>query len=150
MQSDRPAPTVARESGFTEVGAWEDIGGGWRPLHGSFRDLGYSVEWHDFKTTKDLDWSGSFHPGGVEICLNLAGRGEVRAGSRQLEFSPLTVGFYLQGECGAVASDTNSSLSSIPATSWRVTSLQKNRGCILACEVCSRNGDPPRYRKPHA
>ena len=98
MHSDRPAPTAGRESGFTEVGAWENIGGGWRPLHGSFRDLGYSVEWHDFKTSKDLDWSGSFHPGGLEICLNLAGCGEVRAGSRQLAFSPLTVGFYLQGE----------------------------------------------------
>ena len=85
-------------AGFTEAGAWQPVGDGWQPLHGNFHDLGYSVEWHDFETAKDLDWSGSFHPGGVEICLNLAGCGEVRAGSRELEFAPLTKGFYLQGE----------------------------------------------------
>jgi len=82
---------------FTEAGAWHPVGNGWKPLHGSFRELGFSVEWHDFETARDLDWSGSFHPGGVEICLNLAGSGEVRAGSRQLELSSLTAGFYLQG-----------------------------------------------------
>jgi AraC-like DNA-binding protein len=74
------------------------VGNGWKPLHGSFRDLGFSVEWHDFETAEDLDWSGSFHPGGVEICLNLAGRGEVRAGGRQLELASQTAGFYLQGQ----------------------------------------------------
>src|SRR5688572_732888 len=83
---------------FTEAGVWQPVGTGWQPLHGSFRDLGFSVEWHDFETARDFDWSESFHPGGVEICLNLAGRGEVRAGSRQLELSPLTAGFYLQGQ----------------------------------------------------
>jgi AraC-like DNA-binding protein len=98
LKSGQPARTTGREPAFTEAGAWENIGEGWRPLHGSFRDLGYSVEWHDFDTADDLDWAGSFHPGGVEICLNLAGRAEVRAGGRQLEFSPLTAGFYLQSD----------------------------------------------------
>lgn len=83
---------------FTEAVAWQPVGKGWQRLHGSFHDLGFSVEWHDFETARDLDWSGSFHPGGVEICLNLAGSGEVRAGNRQLEFLPLTAGFYLQGQ----------------------------------------------------
>lgn len=69
---------------------------GWRPLHGSFHDLGYSVEWHDFQTERELDVSGSFHPGSVEICLNVAGRAEVRAGEQYLELAPLTVGFYGQ------------------------------------------------------
>lgn len=95
---DESALATRRGSCFTEAGAWENIGQGWRPLHGNFRDLGYSVEWHDFHAAGDLDWSGSFHPGGVEICLNLAGRGAVRAGRRQLELSPLTAGFYCQGE----------------------------------------------------
>ncbi len=81
---------------FSEAGAWREVGEGWRPLSGSFRDLGYSVEWHDFSTDQDLDWSPSFHPAGIEICLNLAGRGEVRAGDRQLELAPLTAGFYFQ------------------------------------------------------
>src|SRR6185295_14895339 len=57
--------------GFSETAAWKGVGRGWQQLHGSFEDLGFSVEWHDFETARDLDWSGSFHPSGVEICLNL-------------------------------------------------------------------------------
>lgn len=85
-----------RTGAFSEAAAWESVGEGWRPLQGSFRDLGFSVEWHDFTTEQDLDWSPSFHPGGVEICLNLDGRGEVQAGRRRLELSPKTAGFYFQ------------------------------------------------------
>jgi AraC-like DNA-binding protein len=81
---------------FSEVPAWETVGGGWQPLQGSFRDLGYSVEWHDFTTGQDLNWSPSFHPDGVEMCLNLSGCGEVEAGDRRLELSPETAGFYFQ------------------------------------------------------
>ena len=67
-------------------------------MPGGFRDLGYSVEWHDFITERDLDWSASFHTKGMEICLNLAGRGEVQAGDRQLALTPLTAGFYCQNK----------------------------------------------------
>ncbi len=81
---------------FSEATAWRNVGEGWRPLSGSFRDLGYSVEWHDFTTDQDFDWAPSFHPGGVEICLNLAGRGEVQTGASQLDLPPLTAGFYFQ------------------------------------------------------
>src|SRR6187402_1033984 len=98
METDPPAQKWRSEPIFTEAGAWQTIGDGWRPLHGNFRDSGYSVEWHDFNTERDLDWSRSFHPRGVEICLNLAGRGEVRAGNRHLELAPSTAGFYLQNE----------------------------------------------------
>ena len=90
------APKRART--FSEAAAWQSVGEGWRPLSGSFRDLGYSVEWHDFTADRNLDWSPSFHPGGVEICLNLAGRGEVTAGDRQLDLAPLTAGFYFQNK----------------------------------------------------
>jgi AraC-like DNA-binding protein len=83
---------------FSEAPAWESVGDGWRPLHGSFRDLGYSVEWHDFTTRKDLDWSRSFHPNSVEVCLNVSGHGEVQAGRRSLELATSTAGFYAQKE----------------------------------------------------
>ena len=83
---------------FSETSAWSDVRAGWQHLHGSFRDLGYSIEWHDFTTARNLDWSRSFHPGGVEICLNLSGHGAVQAGDEKLEFAPLTAGFYLQSE----------------------------------------------------
>lgn len=71
---------------------------GWRHLHGGFREFGYSIEWHDFQTERDLDWSRSFHPGGLEICLNLAGCGEVQAGNRTLALASSTAGFYVQSD----------------------------------------------------
>jgi len=81
---------------FSEARAWRAVGTGWRRLHGSFRDLGCSIEWHDFEARRDLDWASSFHPGGLEICLNLAGRGRVQAGPRHLELEAGTAGFYVQ------------------------------------------------------
>ncbi len=96
--SNRIASSLADTGPFSEAGAWESVGEGWKPLQGSFRDLGYSVEWHDFTTDRDLDWAPSFHPEGIEICLNLSGRGEVHAGKRQLELAPRTGGFYFQNK----------------------------------------------------
>src|SRR5277367_6096236 len=83
---------------FSEATAWEGVGEGWRQLHGNFRELGYSIEWHDFSAKRDLEWSRSFHPGSLEICLNVAGRGQVRAGRRSLELGASTAGFYAQNE----------------------------------------------------
>lgn len=67
-------------------------------MHGSFRDLGYSIEWHDFQAQADLDWAKSFHASSLEICLNLAGHGQVQAGPRKIEFAPMTAGLYLQDQ----------------------------------------------------
>ena len=79
---------------FSEAGAWRDVGGGWQPLFGSFRGAGFSIEWHDFFAKREFDWGASFHPGGVELCLNLEGCGFVAAGKNRAEFSPGTAGFY--------------------------------------------------------
>jgi AraC-like DNA-binding protein len=79
---------------------------GWQHLHGSFRDLGYSLEWHDFTAGAELDWARSFHPESVEICLNLAGHGTVQAGDSRLELAPQTAGFYLQNEPRLLATRT--------------------------------------------
>jgi len=95
--SGRPSPGRIRVP-FTEASAWEPVGDGWQPLHGNFRDQGFSIEWHDFTTGGDLEWSRSFHPAGVEICLNLSGHGEVRAGGRELALEPFTTGFYGQSQ----------------------------------------------------
>lgn len=83
---------------FTERPAWNAIGDGWRHLHGSVRGAGVSFEWHDFKTHSEFDWGKSFHPGSVEVCLNLAGNGNVVSDGQQAAFTPLTVGFYRRGE----------------------------------------------------
>jgi AraC-like DNA-binding protein len=81
---------------FSETKAWEGVGAGWRQLHGNYRELGFSFEWHDFTARREMDWGQSFHPGSVEICLNLAGRAGVTDSSRELCFTPLTAGFYCQ------------------------------------------------------
>ena len=79
---------------FTEAEAWRNVGKGWQPLFSGFRGAGYSIEWHDFFTRREFDWGASFHPDGVELCLNLNGRGFVECGQRRMEFTPNTVGFY--------------------------------------------------------
>lgn len=82
---------------FGEAEAWHAVGRGWRQLFGSFRHLGFSFEWHDFLLNEGLDWSRSFHPGSIEICLNLVGHGTVATANARAEFAPLTAGFYRAG-----------------------------------------------------
>lgn len=83
---------------FSEASAWDSIGEGWRPLFGSFRELGFSFEWHDFTTVQDLDWSRSFHPGALELCLNLEGRARLSKGDDTVDIQSRTVLFYFQGK----------------------------------------------------
>ncbi len=88
---------------FSEAGAWRDVGGGWQPLFGSFRGIGFSIEWHDFFAKREFDWASSFHPGCVELCLNLEGRGQVSGKNNCAEFTPGTAGFYHRREEPLVA-----------------------------------------------
>src|SRR5208282_2911405 len=83
---------------FTERPAWRAVGDGWRHLHGSVCGAGVSFEWHDFKTNREFDWGKTFHPGSVEVCLNLEGCGRVAFNNRDATFAPLTAGFYRRGE----------------------------------------------------
>ena len=94
--SPEPGFKVAPE--FTERPAWQAIGDGWRHLHGSVRGAGVSFEWHDFEAHEEFDWGRSFHPGSIEICLNLAGAGRVAFNGLELRLTPLTAGFYRRGE----------------------------------------------------
>src|ERR1700722_10760692 len=102
-QKSKKSP-VGGGAAFSEMDVWKPFGPGWRKLHGSFRDAGYSVEWHDFTTTDALDWSKTFHPGSLEICLNLSGNAIVRAGGETLELAALTAGFYAQNNSSLTAS----------------------------------------------
>lgn len=83
---------------FAEAPAWKTVGPGWRPLFGSFHDLGFSFEWHDFTAQEDLDWARSFHPGSVELCLNLDGLGTLSDGRNKVELLPENFAFYFQGQ----------------------------------------------------
>lgn len=79
---------------LAEKGAWRNVPQGWRQLYGDFERLGISVEWHDFQTSRQLDWGRSFHPQSIEFCLNLGGRGAVGNATSRGEFVPGTSGYY--------------------------------------------------------
>lgn len=93
--ADTPNTGVATP--FAEAKVWRPVGSGWQPLYGSFQGLGFSVEWHDFEAKQEFDWSASFHPDCVELCLNLAGEGFVEGGGQRADITPLSVAFYRQG-----------------------------------------------------
>jgi len=97
LASDRKIE-LAVAAAFSERPAWRSVGDGWRHIHGSVRGAGVSFEWHDFTVQGEFDWGQSFHPGSVEVCLNLEGHGHVTGNGRAADFSPLTVGFYRRGE----------------------------------------------------
>ncbi len=90
----RGLPSTEGDVGFSEASAWRDIGAGWQPLFGNFRGVGYSIEWHDFFAKREFDWSASFHPGCLELCLNLDGCGFVESRGDRTVFEPNTAGFY--------------------------------------------------------
>lgn len=92
-KSNHQATGIGGEN-FSESRAWRDVGAGWQPLFGNFQGVGYSIEWHDFQTRQELDWSQSFHPDCVELCLNLNGTGFVEGRGSRAEFTPKTAGFY--------------------------------------------------------
>lgn len=66
---------------------------GWLQLYGDFDRLGVSVEWHDFRTERSLDWGSSFRPRSVEFCLNVEGRGAVGDLARA-DYFPGSAGYY--------------------------------------------------------
>src|SRR5207248_4151737 len=54
-----------------------------------------SIEWHDFRTARPLDWGRSFHPRSLDVCLNLDGRGAVGAqGHGRSDYLPGNSGYY--------------------------------------------------------
>jgi AraC family transcriptional regulator len=81
-----------------EASAWCDITGTWRPLYGSFFQQGISVEWHDFTLAEDMDWSRSFHAGGLEICLNFSGAARLYDGAAVRELPPGALAIYTTRE----------------------------------------------------
>lgn len=107
MPSNRPRttskPLRAGLLPFAESLAWQSVGEGWRPLFGKFKEVGLSFEWHDFRSASDLDWARSFHPGSLELCLNLTGNAVLNTGQSPIELPPRSVTFYHQGEPPLVA-----------------------------------------------
>jgi len=76
---------------IAERGAWREVPKGWRQLWGDFNRLGVSLQWHDFRTERSLDWGLSFHPRSLEFCLNVEGRGAV---GHRADYVPGSAGYY--------------------------------------------------------
>mgnify|MGYP002630515779 CR=1 FL=1 len=83
---------------FSERPFWQAWPGAWHPLCGSFGEMGWSFEWHDFESATQVEWGKSFHPLGLEVCLNLSGAGGLRAKKEELEVHPESAALYVCGE----------------------------------------------------
>jgi len=92
----KPKPNRKRQDPpLREATVWQPIGGGWRQLYGEFYDLGVSIEWQEFEVPQAFEWSRSFHPESLELCLNLAGHGSIHCAEKAMDLDPLTAGFYV-------------------------------------------------------
>lgn len=67
--------------------------------------MGWSFEWHDFEPATRVEWGKSFHPQGLEVCLNLSGTGRIVTKKDELEVRPESAALYLSGDT--------------PPTAWR-------------------------------
>lgn len=88
---------------FAEARVWDALGGGWQCLYGCYCHCGVSIEWHDFAGKEPRDWSRSFHPDGIELCLNLSGHGRLTCGENSVFVGPMTAVLYhtVPGELSA-------------------------------------------------
>jgi AraC-like DNA-binding protein len=77
-----------------EASFWSGLGVAWRQLAGGMAAAGFSFEYHEWQAGPAVDWSSSFHPQSVEICLNLEGTAWVAAGSDRMEFQGESAGFF--------------------------------------------------------
>ncbi len=93
--------SVKKLPSTAENGVWQNIQGEWRQLFGSFSREGVSVEFHHFRSEKKLDWSRSFHPGSLEICLNLQGTGSLRADRKETAIGVRSVACYVPAPGGS-------------------------------------------------
>jgi AraC-like DNA-binding protein len=88
---------LAYSSSAFEAPAWRSVSDGWLPLWGSFEHHGFSLEAHDFRSQRDLDWGRSFHPDSIELCLNLTGEGRLTCRGRETVLTPGSAVLYRIG-----------------------------------------------------
>ncbi|MEW6156536.1 MAG: AraC family transcriptional regulator [Verrucomicrobiota bacterium] len=92
------SPARMKPGAFSEADVWAEIAAGWRPLFAGMRQSGFSVEWHEFQCAASLDWSRSFHPGGIELCINLDGIGSISDAVQTVTLRPKFFTLYYQSE----------------------------------------------------
>jgi AraC-like DNA-binding protein len=103
------------------------MGATWRHLFGDFNRLGVSFEWHEVPGDREVDWGLSFHPDGVEICLNLSGTARIWAGGEQALLEAWTAAFYRPGS-GIHARRTGGSPHQFVTVKYSKAFLQRHLG----------------------
>lgn len=128
-QTTGPEPAPARAvcsapaCDMAEARVWDALGGGWHCLYGCYCQCGVSIEWHDFTCSEPRDWSRSFHPDSVEICLNISGRARLTCGQNSALLGPMTAGLYhaAEGELAAWR---------LPGERHQFLTLEYSRACL--------------------
>jgi AraC-like DNA-binding protein len=140
-------PNVPR---LGEAAVWQAIQEGWRHIYGGFHDVGVSFEWQEFELPHAFEWSRSFHPGSLELCLNLAGHGSIRCAESAVDFESLTAGFYLPGKQALQAWRDSNQRHRFLTVEFSARFLRKQlAGCDGALHPLVESfvrGDPPRVR----
>lgn len=72
---------------------WRRLQQGGRQLYGRSGAEAVSLEWHDFKAERPLDWGASFRPQTLEFCLNVEGCGSV-GGQGRSDYVARSSGYY--------------------------------------------------------
>ena len=103
-------------SAFSEREFWRQLPGAWHPLCGRVQANGWSLEWHDFSTPTPLEWSRSFHPRTLEVCLNLAGEASLSTQKVTHLLKPDSSAIYFRG--------------STPITAWRQPNQRHQFLCV--------------------
>ena len=94
-----PSPETGRRPlPFFDTSTCAPTPRGSRSLYGGFYEMGVGIELHDFRSTERFEWRRSFHPYGLELCLNLEGHGTVYSKRAQIDFASGTAGFYIPGK----------------------------------------------------
>jgi len=99
MNSEAPS----EQKSSVEGPAWEGIHGTWQQVHGGIFDQGFSLEWHDFHLSENLDWAKSFHEDTLEICLNFNGNAILGAGKAARSLEPSQVALFTTSKSPLIA-----------------------------------------------
>lgn len=113
---------------FTEQHVWKGMEGTWKRVFGNYAQEGISVEWHDFHAEKSINWAKSFHPGSLEVCINLEGEAVFGRGKdKQFCLQGPTIAYYAAQEVAKRAAGNRHCFLTIEMSPiWLGSTLGKN------------------------
>jgi len=116
---------------FQESAIWDKVHGVWQRVYGDFRERGVSIEWHDFRLNESLEWSDSFHPGSLEICLNYTGSAEWQWGVKARKLNAGQLAIYTTREESPTAARQADSIHRFLTIEFSADYLRRQCGTML-------------------